>query len=67
MVEVTPFFKESLPSEFKLHEDPHFIFLYYGEKLVAVFPSTSTEPSKIKEEVLRFSQKLRADAFCSKP
>jgi hypothetical protein len=69
MVEVTTFFKESLPRGFKVYEDPHFIFLYYyGEKLelVAVFPITAG-PEKIKEEVFRFSkQKLRVEAFCSK-
>jgi hypothetical protein len=66
MVEVTTFFKESLPPEFKLQEDPHFIFLFFGEKLIAVFPSTSAEPLKIKEEAIHFIQKLRVEAFCSK-
>jgi hypothetical protein len=51
-------FKGILPPGFVLKEDEHFLYLFYGEKLVAVFSSSRAEPSKVEEEARRFLQKL---------
>jgi hypothetical protein len=51
-------FKGSLPSGFVLKEDEHFLYLFYGEKLIATFSSSGAEPSKVEEEALRFLQKF---------
>jgi hypothetical protein len=56
IVDVTTLFRGILPLQFTVTEDPHFVFLFYKGKLVAIFPSTISE-QKIKETALSFLRK----------
>lgn len=48
--------KVSLPQGFFLWEDEHFLYLFYGERQIAVFPATGVNPREIKKEVERYLQ-----------
>ncbi|MDO8436308.1 MAG: hypothetical protein Q7S82_02910 [bacterium] len=45
---------------FHINDDPHFVYLWYGENKVAVFSAAGASPAEIQKEAEKYLRKIRA-------
>ena len=48
-----------LPPGFRLEEDDHFVYLFYGGTQVAVFSSSGVDPEEIEKAAERYLREKR--------